>query len=71
MEELKKTQDVGVNEISILELIKNNPKITANEITLHLNLSLRQVERLLASMKKNSLIAREGSDKRGEWKIIN
>mgnify|MGYP003738221055 FL=1 len=55
----------------ILDLIKNNPKITAKEITLHLNISLRQVQRLFASMKKNKLIAREGSDKKGEWKILN
>lgn len=71
VEELKERQNVGVNENLILELIKSNQKITAKEITLHLSLSLRQVERLLASMKKNNLITREGSDKKGEWKIIN
>ena len=54
----------------ILDLIKNNSKITAKEITLHLNISLRQVQRLIASMKKNKLIFREGSDKSGEWRII-
>lgn len=74
MEDLQKTQDVGVNvgvnENMILDLIKNNSKITAKEITLHLNISLRQVQRLIASMKKNKLIFREGSDKSGEWRII-
>jgi len=73
--DIQKTQNggvnVGVNENMILDLIKNNPKITAKEITLHLNISLRQVQRLFASMKKNKLIAREGSDKKGEWKILN
>lgn len=79
VEDLQKTQDggvnvgvnVGVNENMILDLIKNNSKITAKEITLHLNISLRQVQRFFASMKKNKLIAREGSDKKGEWKILN
>lgn len=63
--------NVGVNENMILDLIKTNSKITAKEITLHLNISLRQVQRLLASLKKNKLIVREGSDKSGEWKILH
>ena len=78
VEDLQETQhvgvnvgaNVGVNENMILDLIKNNSKITAKEITLHLNISLRQVQRLIASMKKNKLIFREGSDKSGEWRII-
>ncbi len=79
VEDLQETQhvgvnvgaNVGVNENMILDLIKTNSKITAKEITLHLNISLRQVQRLLASLKKNKLIVREGSDKSGEWKILN
>ena len=78
VEDLQETQhvgvnvgaNVGVNENMILDLIKTNSKITAKEITLHLNISLRQVQRLIASMKKNKLICREGSDKSGEWRII-
>ena len=79
VEDLQETQhvgvnvgaNVGVNENMILDLIKTNSKITAKEITLHLNISLRQVQRLLASLKKNKLIVREGSDKSGEWKILH
>ena len=78
MEDLQKKQDVGINvgtnvginENEIVQLIQNNPKITALEIAQHLNISLRQVQRLIASMKKNKLIFREGSDKSGEWRII-
>ena len=74
VEDLQETQhvgaNVGANENMILDLIKTNSKITAKEITLHLNISLRQVQRLIASMKKNKLIFREGSDKSGEWRII-
>ena len=75
VEDLQETQhvgaNVGANENMILDLIKTNSKITAKEITLHLNISLRQVQRLLASLKKNKLIVREGSDKSGEWKILH
>ena len=78
MEDLQKKQDVGINvgtnvginENEIVQLIQNNPKITALEIAQHLNITSRQVERLISSMKKKKIINREGSRKSGEWKII-
>ena len=76
MEDLQKKQDVGINvgtnvginENEIVQLIQNNPKITALEIAQHLNITSRQVERLISSMKKKKIINREGSRKSGEWK---
>ena len=78
MEDLQKKQDVGINvgtnvginENEIVQLIQHNPKITALEIAQHLNITSRQVERLISSMKKKKIINREGSRKSGEWKII-
>lgn len=79
VEELKKTQNVGINiginvginESEILQLIGKNPKITAFEISQNLNITSRQVERLISSMKKKNIIVRVGARKSGEWKIIN
>lgn len=61
---------VGINENQIVELIQKNPKITALEIAQNLNITSRQVERLISSMKKMKIITREGPRKSGEWKII-
>ena len=63
--------NVGINENEIVQLIQNNPKITALEIAQHLNITSRQVERLISSMKKKKIINREGSRKSGEWKILH
>lgn len=63
--------NVGINEYEILQLIGKNPKITALEISQNLNITSRQVERLISSMKKKNIIVRVGARKSGEWKIIN
>jgi len=68
--ELKKNQNVGVNEKTILDLITLKPAITAKEISLQLKMSIRQTERYLASLKDKGCIVREGADKNGAWKII-
>ena len=75
VEELREKQNVGINvginENEILQLIGKNPKITALEISQNLNITSRQVERLISSMKKKNIIVRVGARKSGEWKIIN
>jgi len=71
VDDLLKSQNVGINENEILQLIQKNPKITAWEIAQNLNITSRQVERLISSLKKKNIIIRAGARKSGEWKIIN
>ena len=61
--------NVGVNEQKILRLIKGNPRVSAAKIGSVLNLSSRQVERLLSQLKQKHLIRRVGANKNGHWEI--
>jgi fido (protein-threonine AMPylation protein) len=58
-----------VNDTVFL-LIKQNNKITANEISECLKISLSTVRRKIKELKNNRKIDRIGSDKTGYWKII-
>ena len=63
--------NVGVNERKILEMIAENGNVTAKQMSDAIGISQRQVERLLASLKKKQIIVREGADKNGYWKLNN
>lgn len=63
--------DVGINEQKILKLIKQKKQITAKEVAEVLGISLRQSERLFATLKQKGIIHREGSNKFGYWEIID
>ena len=71
--------DVGINvginvgiilEEKILLLLKDNPKITANQLAEMLNMSGRQIERIIASLKKEGKLERIGANRNGSWKVI-
>ncbi|AYQ31161.1 HTH domain-containing protein [Runella sp. SP2] len=55
---------------TVFSLIKQNNKITANEISEHLKMSLSTVRRKIKELRNNGRIERVGSDKTGYWKII-
>lgn len=57
-----------VNE-TVLDLIKQNNKITATEISTKLHISLSTAKRRLKELKASGIIDRLGSDKTGHWKI--
>ena len=65
--------NVGVNESEpesiCLNLLRENPKLSAQKIADQMGLSSRQVERLLAKLKKDGRIERIGAAKNGYWKI--
>ena len=61
--------NVGGNERKILEMIAENGNVTAKQMSDAIGISQRQVERLLASLKKKQIIVREGADKNGYWKL--
>ena len=54
----------------ILELIAENPKITAIEIGKALSLTERHVRKILTRLINANMIERKGSDKDGEWHIL-
>ena len=66
--------NVGVNvgnlEKSILELILLDPTINAERISKSIKKSKRTAERYLKDLQEKGYLKREGSDKKGHWKII-
>ena len=48
-------------------LILRNSAVTEEELANQLDLTTRQVERIIASLKKKAGLKRRGSDKVGEW----
>jgi fido (protein-threonine AMPylation protein) len=64
-----KPQTDTVNN-TVFSLIKQDNKITANEISERLKMSLSTVRRKIKELRNNGKIERIGSDKTGHWKII-
>ena len=61
--------NVGINEQKVIELIVENPHISAVEVSEKLSVSLRQAERIFAHLKEKKLIERVGARKNGYWKV--
>ena len=64
-----KTRPDTVND-TVFNLIRQNNKITATEISEQLKISLSTAKRKLRELKEMGIIERAGSDKTGFWKII-
>ena len=64
------TMALTETEEKALELIGQNPKITALEISETIDVSLRHAKRTLANLKDKGLISRDGSNKEGIWRVI-
>ncbi len=68
--------NVGVNneltkiEIKIIDEIMNNPQITALDIASIIGKSKRTAERYIKSLQEKGYIIRDGSDKKGNWKVV-
>ena len=63
------TNDV-TNDTILLGLIHKNPEITTKELAEALKLSERQCKRIIADLKKQGILSREGTNRTGHW-IIN
>lgn len=65
--------NVGTNALEpqevLLELLRKAPHMTASQAAIHMGLSLRQVERLIASAKALGKLNRIGASKNGYWQV--
>ena len=64
------TENFTENEKKIIYLLKNDNKITTNEMSSKLGLSRRTIQTLINSLKSKGILIRVGSDKKGYWEII-
>ncbi len=61
--------NVIINEEKILSLIKRNPRITTSEIAKLINMSQRQVARIISNLKSQGIVERSGANKNGFWTV--
>lgn len=57
------------NQLKILELIRENEKITITEMAKKLSISTTAIENNIKKLREKNIISREGSDKSGFWKV--
>lgn len=58
-------------EIDIILAIQNDPSITKKKLSEKLNFSLSTVKRIMNNLREKGLLIREGSDRKGYWRIKN
>ena len=56
-------------EDKIISLLKQNPAFTIKELSNILNLTTRAIEKQISNLKKEGRLKREGSSRKGYWKI--
>lgn len=64
-----KQPKASLRESRILEEMKKNPRITLEEISMDLKVSLRTVKSIVANLKASGTISRVNGKKSGSWKV--
>ena len=64
-----KCNNCTLEEQAIINILKNSPTTTQEEIAMEINKSLRTVKTYMAEMKKKGLIERKNGKKNGEWLV--
>ena len=62
--------NVGTNEQKMLALLTRRPTATAKQMSEDLGITIRQCERILASLKEKGIIRRIGPNKGGHWEVV-
>lgn len=62
--------NVGTNEEKLLLLLKQDGTLTARALAGTLGITQRQVERIIAKMKKEGILVRHGASKNGFWEVV-
>ena len=63
--------NVGTNEGKVLVLLRQDGRLTARVLASTLGLTERQVERIMASLKKQGVLIRHGASKNGFWEVVS
>ena len=67
----KVVENITGNQLLIVNLIKKNINITANEIALQIGISHRKVQENMAKLKEIGIIRRIGPAKGGHWQVVD
>ena len=66
---VKVTVKVTLNQKKILEVIKNNPQITQEELANVIGLTRKSINSNMKKLQENGLLNRIGADKNGYWQV--
>ena len=61
--------NVVTNEDKLLALLKQDGSLTAKEMAASLNITYRQVQRIIAKLKDDNKLIRHGANKNGYWEV--
>ncbi len=67
---VKDTVRLSKNEELMVDMMRKNPVITADELSEKLRINLRNTKKNIAKLKESSAIQRIGPDKGGHWKVL-
>jgi Fic family protein len=62
-------KNVGTNEQKVLLLLQQDGRLTIKVLAETLTITPRQVERIIAKLKKQGLLIRHGASKGGYWQV--
>ena len=62
--------ELSENERNVLNVLKENGKLTLEEVRVKIGKSLRTVKSVIKSLTMKNLIERVGSKKSGYWKVL-
>ncbi len=57
-------------EVEVLELLSAQPRLSARELALQLNISKRAIEKHLAALQRQGRLRRQGSPRSGSWQVL-
>lgn len=67
---VKVSVKVTVNQQKILDVIKENPFVTQEELAQIIGLSRKSIIQNMKKLQENGLLKRVGADKNGRWEIV-
>ena len=63
-------RNVGINGEKLLLLLKQDGTLTAKILAVTLGITQRQVERMIAKLKREGSLIRHGANKNGFWEVV-
>lgn len=67
---VKVSVKVTVNQHKILDVIKENPFVTQEELAQIIGLSRKSIIQNMKKLQENGLLKRVGADKNGRWEVL-
>lgn len=68
--EPENAEELSERDITIMEILRNNPRITLQEVADKIGKSLRTVKIAVKSLQERGLVKRVGGKKNGSWNVV-